>query len=91
MAGRIRRADVWGVVHPVVHSFIGTWWYGTDSLDAPTYLSWLNVTEPHLVDEPDRSLKVATRVRIPLGLPNRRYSNPGKEKIPGIEWRPDLG
>lgn len=56
------------VVHPFVHPFAHIGWHGVDPLDEPPLLSWSKVTERHLVDVPDRSLKVATRVRIPLGL-----------------------
>ena len=56
------------VVHPLVHPFARIGWHEADPLDEPPFLSWSKVTESHLVDEPDRSLKVATRVRIPLGL-----------------------
>ena len=39
-----------------------------DRLDEPTHLNWSNATEAHPVDQSGRSLTVATRVRIPLGL-----------------------
>jgi len=56
-----------GLVHPSVHLFDPTCSYGVDRLDEPTHLSWSNATEAHPVDQHDRTLKVATRVRIPLG------------------------
>jgi hypothetical protein len=40
----------------------------THSMDWWSSVSRLNATSSNLADYPDRSLKVATRVRIPLGL-----------------------
>jgi len=39
-----------------------------DVLDKYTLLNWLNGTLSYAVDRLVRSLRVATRVRIPLGL-----------------------
>jgi hypothetical protein len=49
--------------------------YGVDGPDEATYLSWLNATGLYPIDKPARSLKVATRVRIPLGLQSKTRSN----------------
>jgi hypothetical protein len=44
-------------------------WFGSaDSLDNGTVLNRKNITDQNPVDVATRSLKVATRVRIPLGL-----------------------
>jgi len=54
--------------HPFVHLFSKAWSYRADGMDAPIYLKWVNAMGPKAVDEADRSLKLATLVRIPLGL-----------------------
>jgi hypothetical protein len=55
------------VVHPFVHLFNLKQLYGADSLDESPCLNWPNVTGSHVAGDPGRSLKVATRVRIPRG------------------------
>ena len=56
------------IAHPIAQlsSCIGT--EDKDGLDSYDVLSCFNRTEKVVADVPARSLKVATRVRIPLGL-----------------------
>jgi hypothetical protein len=75
------------VVHPFVHPFAHIGWHGVDPLDEPPLLSWSKVTERHLVDVPDRSLKVATRVRIPLGLQRGSATQVAWPKRYECAWR----
>jgi len=63
--GVVRRR---GLVHPLVHLFVRIGLYGMDGLDETIYLSRSNLTGMYRMDAPARSLKVATRVGIPLGL-----------------------
>ena len=62
----LRRGGTDRADHPFVHRFGRIGLYGVDLLDETTDLSWSNAAETHPVDRPDRSLKVATRVRIPF-------------------------
>ena len=79
------------VVHPFVHLFNLKQLYGADSLDESPCLNWPNVTGSHVADDPGRSLKVARRVRIPLGLRGNTSSeavNGNSRRAEGLLERP---
>ena len=61
-------------VHPVVHRFTDIGPHGVDRLDDASLLTWEYGTQPHRLDEPEHALKVATRVRVPLGLPDLKVA-----------------
>ncbi len=56
------------IAHPFAHPFSPIGWTRALTLDACRAMTRHDGTGAHLLDVPARSLKVATRVRIPLGL-----------------------
>jgi hypothetical protein len=61
------------IAHPIAQLSRHTWCHPRDDLDGSYPLNWENATPAYPADKAARSLKVATRVRIPLGLQRRLH------------------
>ena len=59
-----------------------------DRLDDSNLLTWEDGTQPHRLDEPEAALKVETRVRIPLGLPNAGGAAKASRRFSGTAHLP---
>jgi hypothetical protein len=57
----------WTVCPSVVHLLSTAWSSSVEPMDKCAHLNWENSTVLYSVDMPAHSLKVETRVRIPLG------------------------
>ena len=78
----------WRIAHPVAQLLSHIWYPGADGLDASNVLNWLDTTAQDSVDEATRSLNVATRVRIPLGLLQIPSSEPSCGSTPAETLSP---